>query len=75
MTQILPAAGRLIHSTKVGDRMVELYEDTGPENLGFVGYIDGERSVSAVTADMAIRGLSRKLSDDLPTAEIINLFG
>lgn len=75
MTQISPAAGRLIHSTKVGDRVVELYEDTSPENLGFVGYIDGQRSVSAVTADLAMAGLSRKLASDLPTATIVPLFG
>lgn len=61
MTQVIPAKGKLIIAAQpLPGLLFEVYEDTGPEALGVVGYCNGERSVAAGRADIALRGLQKK---------------
>jgi len=59
MNKPQPPKGRPVirHVANNGD-VFEIYQDTG--GMGFVGYHNGERSVAATRADLAMRGLAQK---------------
>lgn len=70
MTDITPVKGQCVFSRQVGPRLLEVYED---EALGYVGYANGEREVSAARPDLVITGLSKKFGDDIPTGDVVSL--
>lgn len=73
-TEVVDPRGRLIHSFAQGGHFYEVFHgDTDEAGYGYVGYCDGERSISATRGDVAINALVKKHEvKQLRSAQIID---
>lgn len=62
---------RLFSETHNG-HLLEVFQDRGPDQHGYIGTCDGVPSVIATRPDLVLTGLKRKHIDGLPEGELVD---
>lgn len=65
--------GPRIHTAQFEGKTFDIYQDRGPDNLGYIGCCDGVPSVIGTDLHLVLSGLSRKhLGAGLPAGELVD---